>query len=171
MHVYTVHEPTSPTAGRIERGESLAFVRDGFSWRAAIFPPIWFAARGQWLGILIYVAAVVLISLLLTAIGAKEDWAGLVIIALHVVFGFEAAEIQRWSLGRAGWREIATVSGPDRDTCERRFFDGWLNDETAAAIYPLPPAEVRALKPASIEARLRDRLEQLRGRFETKPGS
>jgi hypothetical protein len=132
---------------------------------------VWFAARGQWLGIAIYVVAVILVSLLLAAIGAKEDWSGLVIVALHVFFGFEASEIQRWSLTRAGWREIASVSGPNRDTCERRFFDGWLNDEHAAAIYPLPPAEVRALRPSSLETRLRDRLDQLRGRFETKPGS
>ena len=168
MHVYTVHEPPSPPAGRVERGESLVFVRDGFSWRAAIFPPVWFAARGQWLGIFIYAAAVLLISLLLAALGAKSDWASLVIIALHVFFGFEASEIQRWSLSRAGWCEIASVSGPDRESCERRFFDGWLGDEPAAAIYPLPPAEVRALKPASLDERIRNRLDSLRGRFETK---
>ena len=41
MLTFTVHEPPSPPPDRLERAESLVFVKDGFSWTAALFGPVW----------------------------------------------------------------------------------------------------------------------------------
>ena len=39
MLTFTVHEPPNPPADRIERADKLVFVKDGFSWMAALFAP------------------------------------------------------------------------------------------------------------------------------------
>ena len=48
MLTFTVHEPPDPPADRIDRAERLAFVRDGFSWSAALFTPVWLLAHRLW---------------------------------------------------------------------------------------------------------------------------
>jgi hypothetical protein len=123
---YTVHERPGVGATRLERGEELVFVKDGFSWGAALLGPFYFALRGQWLGLLAYIAAAVVLSLVLTAVGAEDDWISWAFLLLNIVAGFEANELKRWSLARAGWREIGTVSGAGLEEAERRFFEAWL---------------------------------------------
>jgi hypothetical protein len=124
--VYTVHEPPRPPVNRIDRADALVFVKDGFSWGAAFLPPVWLAFRGEWLGLAAYMAAALCLGLGLAALGANDAWVGLAILLLNITVGFEADEFERWSLARKEWREIGTVSGRDRDECERRFFDEWL---------------------------------------------
>ena len=46
MLTFTVHEPPNPPADRIDRAESLVFIKDGFSWIAALFAPLWLLATG-----------------------------------------------------------------------------------------------------------------------------
>ena len=41
MSVYTVHEPPLRAASRIAEPERFVFVRDGFSFWAFLFAPLW----------------------------------------------------------------------------------------------------------------------------------
>jgi hypothetical protein len=52
-----------------------------------------------------------------------------VFIALHVLIGFEADQIQRWTLSRNGWQMIGSITGDSALDCERRFLDAWLPGE------------------------------------------
>jgi hypothetical protein len=63
MRTFTVHEAPDPPADRIDRAAGLAFVRDGFSWSAALFTPIWLLAYRLWWPLLGYLVAAVLIDL------------------------------------------------------------------------------------------------------------
>jgi hypothetical protein len=119
----------------LERAESLVFVKDGFSWGAFAFGPLYFLARAEWLSLAAYVLAAVVLSAVMSLLGATEDWIGWVLTLLNVNAGFEASEMKRWSLARAGWQEIATVTAPRGDEAERRFFEAWL---------PTVPAETPA---------------------------
>lgn len=123
---FTVHEPQEMSGTRLEQAEKLVFVGDGFSWRAALFSPLYLILRGEWLALAAYAGAAVLALAVLNLIGATSDWYVWTWLLLNVVTGFEASEIKRWSLGRAGWREVATVSGSSREEAERRFFEAWL---------------------------------------------
>jgi hypothetical protein len=123
--VYTVHEPPEPRADRLHRAESLVFIRDGFSWPAALFAPIWLLVRQLWLAFVVYVVAVSALGLGLAALDA-EHWTGFALIAVHALIGFEADTLRRRKLERRGWRLVGTVTGPTLVDCERRFFEDWL---------------------------------------------
>ena len=165
MAVYTVHEPPNAPASRSEKAEQLLFIKDGFSWWALFVPPLWFLAKGEWRGLLGYLVLAVLLSIIVDP-ESHPAAAQAFMFALNVIAGFEANNILRWSRGRRGWREIATVSGANRDDCERRFFEAWLHgaDDPAPASYTAPEPD------AADRVRLAlDTLSQrLRQRFATK---
>ncbi len=126
VSAFTVHEPPASGGTRLARAESLVFVGDGFSWRAALFSPVYLIVCGEWLALAVYATAAVALAALLALVGAQGDWAVWMFVLLNVVIGFEMSDLKRWSLARAGWREIATVSGRGQDDAERRFFEAWL---------------------------------------------
>ena len=124
---YTVHEPDNPPADVLERANGVVFVKDGFAWLAAAFPPIWCIANSVWLVFLGYLIAVGLISLATAYLPGGAAWGGLAAFAFNLIFAFEANNLKRWTLARKGYRMIGTVSGYNELDCERRFFDGWLD--------------------------------------------
>lgn len=129
MVTYTVHENSNPTADRIDRAEELVFIKEGFSWVAAIFPPIWLIANRVWWGLLIYFAAVASIGLIADAFGIAEQITGFAVLALHLFFGLESDVLHRWSLDMRGWSTVGTVTGRTATECERRFFETWLPEQ------------------------------------------
>ena len=129
MRVYTIHEMADPPADRIDRAEALRFVREGFSWSAAIFAPLWMLVKGLWLALVLYIAVTVLLSVGITAAGLSSEMASVLFLALHVLIGFEADTIQRWTLARNGWQTVGAITGRDALDCERRFFDVWLPEQ------------------------------------------
>lgn len=171
---FTVHEPPGIAGTRLERAEQLLFVQDGFSWRAALFSPFYLLLRGEWLALVAYAAATVVLTWALRLIGAGNEWFGLAFVLLNVITGFEMADLKRWSLARRGWQEIATVSGGGLEDAERRFFDAWL---------PTVPAETPGFTPGSgvatvsaahddttarVEASVRRLSDRLRSKFAVK---
>lgn len=124
--VCSVHEASHHGDNLLTRAEEMVFLREGFSWPVAIFPPLGLALRGAWLGLLVYAALAALLIGASTALGVNAGWAMFALIALGLVFGFEAPALERWRLSRSGWDEVGVVSGADMDECERRFFDAWM---------------------------------------------
>ena len=130
--VFSVHEPPHPSAGRVEQAEEMLFIKEGFSWSAAIFPPFWLAARSAWGALVGYFAVAAALIAGLAALNLGENWMCLAIIALNTFVGFEATNLQRWALDKAGWVDHGTVSGRTQEDCERRFFDLWLGSMPAS---------------------------------------
>jgi hypothetical protein len=142
--VYTVHEPPNAPADRLDRGERLVFVEDGFSWLAALFTPFWMIANRMWLALLLYLAAVFALVLVLLAFGMTFEWIQVAVLALHLAIGSEAGSLQRWALQRSGWRTLGAVTGRSLEECERRFLEGWLSQQSIIAESSLArPADVR----------------------------
>jgi hypothetical protein len=130
---FTVHEEPEPRVDMVDRGERLEFVREGFSIVTAYLAPVWLLANRLWLPFLGYLAVAGLLigGSLLFGLGTR--WISLGMMALHLIVGFEADTLQRWSLARKGWTELGIVTGRNRADCERRFFDSWLDERPAAA--------------------------------------
>lgn len=129
MNIYTVHEPPDPPADRLDRADSHVFVKDGFTWAAALLTPFWLLANRMWIVLAAYVAGVAALQLGVAWIGAGQQFKSLLMIAVHVLIGLEADTLKRWTLDRRGWRLIGSVVGRNWAECERRFFSAWLPDE------------------------------------------
>ena len=111
MLTFTVHEPPTPPADRIERADKLVFVKDGFSWMAALFTPLWMLVHRLWWALLGYVLAVVALRLAQKFGGLAESTVGLMAFGLNLLIGFEADALRRWALDRKGWHMLGSVSG------------------------------------------------------------
>lgn len=140
VDVFTVHEPPDAPADRIDRAEKLVFLKDGFTWSAFLFGPFWLIAKGEWIGLAFYVAAMAVLSALVNAGGDNAAWTMLASLALNIFLGFEASSLRRWSLDRKGFVEIGTVSGRNGAECERRFFETWLPGQPAISARELSGA-------------------------------
>jgi hypothetical protein len=135
MITFTVHEPPNAPADRVERAAGMAFVRDGFSWSAALFTPLWLLAHRLWWPLLGYAAVAGGLELARHNIAIHPGWLSLATLAMSLVIGFEAGTLRRWALARRGWITLGAVSGRNAEECERRFFDMWLSAP------PVPPPQ------------------------------
>ncbi len=133
MVVFNVYEPPDPPRDRLDRAVDLVFVKDGFSWLAAIFPAVWFLVKGLWLELILILSGAAVLSWGIETSGAASALSGMVLFIVQIVIGFEAGEIQAAALERRGWRLAGTVTGRNRDDCERRFFDTWQPAEPPAS--------------------------------------
>lgn len=123
---YTVHEPPVSDSDRVDRAVELAFVKDGFSWLTAIFPPLGFIAHGLWLMAVAYLAGVGLLGYVLTAMKVDQSWISLIIFMINLYLAFEISTLRRWMLDQKGWQMLGVVNGRSIAECERRFFESWL---------------------------------------------
>ncbi len=129
MQFYTVHEPPDPPVDRVDRADSLVFIGDRFTPVAVALGPLWLLANRLWHAFGLYVAAFAMATLIVLAAGLNLRWLSLIVTALNLIVGFEAASLRRWALERRGWRTLGTVSGRTLDECERRFLESWLPDQ------------------------------------------
>ncbi len=131
VDVYTVHEPQHPAFNRVDRAAAFVFVRDGFSWGAALLSPVYLAAKGQWLAFAAYVVILVTAGAALYSVGLHQTWLPFVVIGLNIFLGFEASTLERMWLTYRGWSELGTVMGKNLPECERRFIENWVNTQPA----------------------------------------
>lgn len=140
MKTYTVHEPPNGGADRIDRASELKFVKDGFSWMTALFPPLGFAMSQLWIPLVVYLVVVGAAGTTLKALGVGEGGISIFVLALQILLGFEHSSLQRWMLDRAGWTTLGTVTGKSLAECERRFFEQWLPSQPMIATSSTAPA-------------------------------
>jgi hypothetical protein len=133
MTLYTVHAPPTPDGVAVDPSE-LVFVKDGFSWPALFIPPIWLVWHRLWLTLLIWVVAVVVLSILSGLAGSDASTAVMILFAFW--FALEANGFRRWTLERRGYVLIGVVEGRTVVEAERRFFA----EAGDARAEPVPPA-------------------------------
>jgi hypothetical protein len=136
---FTVHEPPAPGTDRIDRGVELEFVRDGFSWLTAIFPPLGFIASGLWPMTALYLAGAALLGWALNELNVDPQWIGIIFLMLNIFLGYEASTLKRWMLEKKGWQMLGVVNGNSIAEAERRFFENWLPTQPIIAGRPTGP--------------------------------
>jgi hypothetical protein len=144
MAVYTVHEPPLRAgATAAPEPERFVFVRDGFSFWALLFGPLWMLRHRMWLVLLGYGVVVTALSLVLH-LHASVTVGTIVWALLALLLGFEAGTLRRFTIGRRGFRNIGIVVGDDLELAERRFFDAWVRKDSV----PAAPVGAPALTPS-----------------------
>ncbi len=129
MVTFNVYEPPNASANRLESAEQLLFVKDGFSWLAALLPAVWLLVKRMWLELALFIVAASLVIWAATSGGATEVGNAIVLIA-QIVLGFESGALRGAALERRGYKLVGTVSGRSTEDCERRFLEVWLPTRT-----------------------------------------
>ena len=143
MTIFTIHAPRMADGVAADPSE-LVFVKDGFCWPALFIPPVWLVWHRLWLTLLIWVVAVIVLSLLSGLAGSDASTAVMVLFAFW--FALEANGLRRWTLERRGYALVGVVEGRTVVEAERRFFAEAVDGDVAPVSAPL--AAVAAPVPA-----------------------
>ena len=115
---YTAH--LRPFARDVDRGA--VFVKDGFSWAAFVFLPLWALYHRLWwvaFGIVVAFAGLAIAADLMLLDPFTDSLIGL---GLALIVGFEANDWRRADLYSRGWIERGLASGRDIDEAELDWF-------------------------------------------------
>jgi hypothetical protein len=82
----------------IRSGAAPVLVREGFSWGALLFGPLWLAVHRAWIAAVLTIVAAVLIIVL-----AKGGVAAALLTTLIVLLGLSGNDVRRWSLDHRGY--------------------------------------------------------------------
>ena len=137
MSIYTVHEPPLRAGTPAPELERYVFVRDGFSFWAFLFGPLWMLRHRMWLVFVLYVAISFVLEGLVAVAGASDAVIAAIGFLISFWVGLEAATLRRFTLRRRGWTDVGVISGEDREAAERRFFAAWLQQGARAPAQPV----------------------------------
>ena len=117
MSTFTVHVRDTGTQ------PTLAVVKDGFSWPAAVFGFIWALVVGAWEVALLLFGIQVAVGVVLELLISDPSAQAVVQIGMAVVIGLIANELRRWHLEKRGLYEDAVVTANNKEEAERRYLD------------------------------------------------
>jgi len=110
MKVWTAHEKLNA---------SPVLVREGFSFGALFFGPIWLAAHRAWLP----AGAVVLLTLLILLL-TRSPASIILMLGLALLAGFSGRDLVRWSVRRRGYLETTVITGRNQYDAHARLLEG-----------------------------------------------
>ncbi len=152
MSVFTVHLPkaeySDTGAGRSDLLARAAFVPERFSWGAFIFGPLWLLIHGLWLACLVWLVAIVVLSVVAVDF-LTTGVAYSILFAIEFFLGLEGNNLRRGKLTRRGYRFVDVAAGVPREEAERAFFARWAEKEPNAPASPpsrgqVPPPDTHS---------------------------
>lgn len=122
MKLFTVHYRVETESSLSGLARDVVLVKDGFNWSALLFPSVWFLSKKMWFVFGVYL--VIQATLLVIVFWAELPSEVLTITKVtgNLILGFEANNLQRWSLDRDRFRERETIAARDILAAEHRFF-------------------------------------------------
>jgi hypothetical protein len=99
------------------------FVREGFSWAAFLFTWLWALVCGLWIVAAILFAGDLGLALLFEWIDLDTNSQFWATLGWHIVVGFAAEDLRRWTLHLRGYAMAEIVAGESLAAAERRFFE------------------------------------------------
>ncbi|MFN4163303.1 MAG: DUF2628 domain-containing protein [Ferrovibrio sp.] len=143
MRFFTLHERPGKTGG----DPQVVAVGSGFSWWAAIVPPLWLLRHRLWLGLIGYLLLSLLWGAALELGDIAEPAATVLALGLSFLIGAMAADYRRWTLARRGWRFVDVQRAEDAAEAEERYIRGRAVSAAASAPTGAATAPVRILLP------------------------
>jgi hypothetical protein len=120
MALYTVHLPNDARGAR-EAADEAVFVKDGFNPAALIFTGLWLLAKRLWLAVALFVAAGIVVALLMRYAGLPAIAGPLLNSVLALYLGVQGNDLVRARLARTQ-RHAGSVTGRTLEEAEVRFF-------------------------------------------------
>ena len=109
MKVWTAHE---------RHNFPPVLIREGFSFGALFFGPIWLAANRAWVA-----SSAELILTLLILILLYPPASIVLVVGLALLVGFTGRDLVRWSVTHRGYVETTVVTGGDQYDARARLFE------------------------------------------------
>lgn len=106
-------------------------VREGFSWGALFFGPLWLAAHRAWIAAAITLAAYVLLAALV-----PEPAGFILALGLTLILGLTGNDLRRWALEHRGYLLVHVLAARGRDEAWLRLMNH--RPELAARYRPAP---------------------------------
>lgn len=123
MAIYTVHIPEGEVDA-VRAAERARFLREGFSWPAFLFGPLWLLLHRLWWALAGWIGAAIVLGLIAYGLGLPPRAASGLWFLLALWLGLEGIQLRRKALERVGFRLADIVAGGSRDEIEARFFTG-----------------------------------------------
>ena len=101
MSFYTAH--LKPDANPV-------LVREGFSWGALVFGPLWLAAHRAWVAAALALAGYILVAALVPSPASR-----ILILGLAALLGLTGRDLRRWTLRQRGYllAHVVAARGPE----------------------------------------------------------
>ena len=117
--IFTAYENTE----RTDPAEQVELVREGFSWLAFLFSPVWLMVNRMW----IETFGFFLLAVGLVRGGAMLHLPAVTVLLftllLHLIVGFSAYDLKRGALARRGFRFTGVVAAETALNAQRRYYD------------------------------------------------
>ena len=127
--IYTVHvQPNDHDAANAR------FVRDGFSWAALVFGPLWLAYHRIWRGLIGWVIVASALYGLARLLHLPETSAALLSELLSLYLGFEGNGLLRAALERRTWPVLDVAYGRKLEDAELSFYQRFARSTPTADI-------------------------------------
>lgn len=127
MKIFSVHHKSTEPALILSEGLETRFVKEGISWTALFFAPVWLVFHRMWLvlfaTLVLYATAIAVAD----AIGLDAGPALSLVLVVNIIIALEGNNLRRWTLKRGQYQEIGVVTGRSLEHCERRFFESLLD--------------------------------------------
>jgi hypothetical protein len=99
----------------VRQGTAPVLVREGFSWGALLFGPLWLGVHRAWIPAVLTMVATALILFL-----ATDGLSALLLTALVLSLGLSGHDLRRWSLDHRGYLLAQVVAARSEiDALER----------------------------------------------------
>ncbi|WP_374548034.1 DUF2628 domain-containing protein [Rhodoblastus sp.] len=146
MNLYSVYLPTGVSQARsLERA---TFVKSGFSKPAFLITPVWALRHRLWLAFGLWVALLVVVSLLAVFARIGTEAAILLYWLGAAAFGLEADRFRQAGLDRRGFLMHGLALGASTDDAETVYFARRADAPADAAPAPVSPRDGGAKPPA-----------------------
>ncbi len=101
-------------------------VKDGFSWPALLFGPLWLAWRGMWRELAALIGLYVVIGMIS---GSSPQLAMWLHVLVALLLGFEGNSLARAALERKGYEERGVISAQGRDEAGLRLAQAMVAEQ------------------------------------------
>ena len=119
MRVYTAHV----RHGGLDPDRDVVLVKEGFSWPAFLFGPLWALTRRLWLVAAAFALALAGIEVLAYGIELDPVAGTALTLGVSAAFGWLGNDLRRRHLERRGFVFQGVVAGDDFDAALGRFLD------------------------------------------------
>jgi hypothetical protein len=146
MPIYSVRIPADGS-DPVSAADCANFLREGFSWPAFLFGPLWLLARRLWRPLIAWCLGALVIALAISN-GLMRDGAAVwLYLAAALFLGLEGRAFVGAAMERRGFTLVDIAGGQDLTAAETGFFARWFVEAPSAPL--AAPVAARRSGPAS----------------------